>query len=60
MQRRYKVGQDRVSGEIVGAVGADDDDAHRFAGHHHMTEKLQGLLIGPMQVVEHEDDRRVG
>ena len=39
------------------AVGADDQQTVGRGVGHHVAQKLEARLVGPVQVVEHEDDR---
>ncbi len=48
-----------VAGEAVGAVGGDDEDAGAGERLGERRQELERRLVGAVQVVEHDEDRRV-
>ena len=49
-------GGERVGvGELRAAIGADDEEPDGVVARHQETEELEARLVGPLEVVEHED-----
>ena len=54
-------GRERVVvGELAGAVGAEEHRAPRLRRADQVAHELQRRAVGPVQVVEHEQQRRAG
>jgi len=59
-QRRKHVGEGMIGGKLAVAIGPNDEQRCRWSGVDHVAEEKQRCLVGPLQVVQDKDNRRVG